>query len=164
MFSRFRMNPIVEIQGSDWDRLRLIVAPAMLQCMRWRVKRKSLQTPVAEACQKLRVSYQHTVQDRRQLPPLGSASSLVTTGELNSQRERHWNFSYFLGLTMQDGTYRSCKGWPLFCLSSLVLLHCSPVQSHKTHGLRLATFTFTTPVSRMSRKQAADQDETKANS
>lgn len=26
MFSRFRMSPIVESQGSDWDWLRLIVA------------------------------------------------------------------------------------------------------------------------------------------
>lgn len=26
MFSRFRMSPIVEIQGSDWDWLRLIAA------------------------------------------------------------------------------------------------------------------------------------------
>lgn len=31
MFSRLRMSPIAEIQGSDWDRLRLIAASGAAQ-------------------------------------------------------------------------------------------------------------------------------------
>lgn len=31
MFSRFRMNLTAEIQGSDWDRLWLIVASGTVQ-------------------------------------------------------------------------------------------------------------------------------------
>lgn len=41
MFSRFRMNPIVEIQGSDWDWLRLTVRSGRLARMWWRAERKN---------------------------------------------------------------------------------------------------------------------------
>lgn len=68
MFSRLRMSPIVEIQGSDWNWLRLIVASGTARYMWWKV----ILTAGAGG-----LSYQHTVQDRRQLPPLDSASSLV---------------------------------------------------------------------------------------
>lgn len=42
MFSRFRMSPIVEIQGSDWDWLRLIVSSGTVRYMWWKVERKTL--------------------------------------------------------------------------------------------------------------------------
>lgn len=74
MFSRLRMSPIVEIQGSDWNWLRLIAALGAARYMWWR----SRGGKVILTAEPGGLSYQHTVQDRRQLPPLDSASSLVS--------------------------------------------------------------------------------------
>lgn len=79
MFSRLRMSPIVEIQGSDWNWLRLIVASGTARYMRWKCRGgKVILTAGAGG-----LSYQRTVQDRRQLPPLDSASSLVNKDKKN---------------------------------------------------------------------------------
>lgn len=43
------MSPIVEIQGSDWDWLRLIVASGTVQCLWWKVERKTLRIVTVEA-------------------------------------------------------------------------------------------------------------------
>jgi len=72
MFSRFRMNLIVEIQGLDWDWLRLIAASGIAQCKQWKVGRERKTESLS--CS----SYRHTVQDHRQLLLLDSASSLWT--------------------------------------------------------------------------------------
>lgn len=44
MFSRFRMNLIVEIQGSDWDRRWLIAASGTVRCVQREVERKTQKT------------------------------------------------------------------------------------------------------------------------
>lgn len=62
MFSSFRMNPIVETQGSDRDWLLQIAASGTQE--REKKKKASKQ------------AYQHTVQDHRQLLLQDSASSL----------------------------------------------------------------------------------------
>lgn len=132
MFSRFRMKMIVEIQGSDWDWLRLIAASGTARCMWWKVHSKNnLETLNYRTTIK---SYRHTVQDHRQLLPLDSASSLVKESKVKWKQELSWYVIVLFTLCvflLQFSTYHSCKGWPLFCLSSLVLLHCSPAQSNK---------------------------------
>lgn len=43
------MSPIVEIPGSDWDWLRLIVASGTVQCVWWKVERETLKNQTAGA-------------------------------------------------------------------------------------------------------------------
>lgn len=107
-----------------------------------------------QSCTRCKLSYRHTVQDRRQLPPLDSASSLVKG---KSQLNWKWEQKTWLSLsfTILSGAYRSCKGWPLFCLSSLVLLRCSPVKATQT----VITHLHNLYISSTGKKQAAYQDK-----
>lgn len=103
MFSRFRMNPIVETQGSDWDWLLQIAASGTEEG-----KKKEREA-----------AYQRTVQDHRQLLLQDSASSLQTNTK--SAHSAHVKES-----GLHRATHRLCRGWPPFCLSSPVPWRCSP--------------------------------------
>lgn len=75
------MNLIVEIQGSDWDRRWLIAASGTVRTAGGGEKNTE------------NGSYRHTVQDRRQLRPPDSASSLARgpKEKLDSQRRLRAN-------------------------------------------------------------------------
>lgn len=106
MFSRFRMSPIVDIQGV---RLGLAAADSGLRYDAALVvvveggERGRKNTHEFEL-RELEVTYRRTVQDRRRLPPLDSASSLQRKNTKHSTENKMESLSFFSkGFKIQFG-------------------------------------------------------------